>query len=415
MLEQGHVDHASLDGRHRLQLQDLAALHDPLRGAVGDVPELLLAASAVVLHVDGDPVMLALSTADDQVDDVLQARELLATAADQRAEVIALDVEAGGLAAARDLDRPGQAHQRQHLLEDGLCRLERRTLLVGQLAEGLAGHEGGRLAARSVGSRLARSPVGTWLTDVAVPAVAALASAATTATSAAGPTAGVAAVQVGTRLDPGLIGLGKGGDRLGGSGRIGLGSLCDAWLGRDGLLADCFGLSGRAPAWRALAGRLGALFRLGRPDRLGGLDGRLGGGQDARLLAADAEDASATLGEDLDVELAQVRAVLRHRGADRLFYVLAGEFTEGHRFRPRRLAPPCLRFAGRVPARLPPVLGALLVAGAGSSVGASSVSMRFGRELCATPASGDAAQRGCQPNSGKRLPHPMIRYCCTTR
>ena len=98
------MNHAPLDGGHRLELDDLARLDHALRGAIGNVAQLLLAAAAVVLDVDGDAMVLALAAPDDQVDDVLQAGQLLAAAADQRAEVVAPDVEAGRVAAAGDLD-----------------------------------------------------------------------------------------------------------------------------------------------------------------------------------------------------------------------------------------------------------------------------------------------------------------------
>src|SRR5687767_13620981 len=67
VLEQRHVDHAPLDGRHRLELDDLAGLDDAFGGAIGDVAQLLLPAAAVVLDVDRDPVMLPLAAADDEV------------------------------------------------------------------------------------------------------------------------------------------------------------------------------------------------------------------------------------------------------------------------------------------------------------------------------------------------------------
>src|SRR5688572_24106126 len=116
-LGQCHVDHPPLDGRHRLELDDLAGLDDALGGPVGDVAQLLLSAATVVLDIDRDPMMLPLAAADDEVHDVLQAGELLATAPDQRAEVVATHVEPGGVASARDLDGAGQVHQAQHLLE----------------------------------------------------------------------------------------------------------------------------------------------------------------------------------------------------------------------------------------------------------------------------------------------------------
>ena len=100
VLEQRHVDDAALDGGHRLELDDLAGLDDALRRAVRDVAQLLLAAAAVVLDVDRDAVMLALAAADDQVDDVLQAGELLAAAADQGPEIVALDVQPRRIPAA---------------------------------------------------------------------------------------------------------------------------------------------------------------------------------------------------------------------------------------------------------------------------------------------------------------------------
>src|SRR4029079_385816 len=82
VLDERHVDDAPLDGRHRLQLNDLAGLQDPLRRAVGDIAQLLLPAAAVVLDVHRYAVVLALFLGDDEVDDVLEAGELLAAGAD---------------------------------------------------------------------------------------------------------------------------------------------------------------------------------------------------------------------------------------------------------------------------------------------------------------------------------------------
>ena len=93
VLEQSHVDDPALDCRHCLQLDDLAGLDDALGGPVRDVAELLLAPSAVVLDVDRDAVVLALASADDEVDDVLEARELLAAPADQRPEIVAPNIK----------------------------------------------------------------------------------------------------------------------------------------------------------------------------------------------------------------------------------------------------------------------------------------------------------------------------------
>ena len=115
--------------------------------------------------------MLALAATDDQVDDVLKARELLAAPADEVGEILATDVEPRGFADAGDLDGAAQTHQLQHLLEDRLAGLECRALLVGELLERLAGNERRRLAA--LATRLARGTVAPRLPDRVVSVTAA--------------------------------------------------------------------------------------------------------------------------------------------------------------------------------------------------------------------------------------------------
>src|SRR5690606_15242667 len=114
--------------------------------------------------------------------------ELLPATADEQPEVVALDVQARGVAARGDLDRAVDAHQREHLGQDRLRGLERRSLLVRQLLDRLAGDERCRLAT-AVGAWLAwlsRWAVGPTLTITPVAATAAAATTAARATLAVG-------------------------------------------------------------------------------------------------------------------------------------------------------------------------------------------------------------------------------------
>jgi len=54
MVAQRQVNPAPLEGRHRLELEHLAGLDDPLRRPLRDLAELTLASPAVVLHVHQD-------------------------------------------------------------------------------------------------------------------------------------------------------------------------------------------------------------------------------------------------------------------------------------------------------------------------------------------------------------------------
>ena len=143
VVAQREVDPAALEGRHRLQLEHLAGLGDALRGAGREVDELALAAPAIVLDVDEHAGPLAGPAREHQVHEVLEGRQALALAADERPEGLAVravadDVEPAGLALA-DLDRDAfeaeVAHQR---LEDLATRGER-------LGRGLRGLELGPL------------------------------------------------------------------------------------------------------------------------------------------------------------------------------------------------------------------------------------------------------------------------------
>src|SRR5688572_3658316 len=197
ILEQRHVDDAALDGRHRLELNDLSGLDHALSGPVGHVAQLLLAAAPVVLDVDGDAMALALAATDDQVHEVLEACQLLATATDQNSEVVASDVEAGGLAAAGDLDAGRQLHELEHLGQHGLGGVERRSFGLGELVDRLARHEWRGLAARSITSWLAWLAIGPRLAHrvlaISLPAVTATPA---TAPAAARPARGVGSLEL---------------------------------------------------------------------------------------------------------------------------------------------------------------------------------------------------------------------------
>jgi hypothetical protein len=132
---------------------------------------------------------LALATTDDQVDQVLEACQLLAAAADENAEVVTSDVEAGRLATARDLDAGGQLHELEHLGQHRLGSVERRSFGLGELLDRLARHERCGLAARSIASWLARLAIGARLAHrvlaISLPAVAPTPPAAPAAARAA--------------------------------------------------------------------------------------------------------------------------------------------------------------------------------------------------------------------------------------
>ena len=55
VISQGQVDPATLQGRHRLQLEHLAGLDDALCGSLGDLTQLALPATPVVLDIHEDP------------------------------------------------------------------------------------------------------------------------------------------------------------------------------------------------------------------------------------------------------------------------------------------------------------------------------------------------------------------------
>jgi hypothetical protein len=120
-----------LDGGHRLKLDDLASLGHAVGGSIGHIAELVLAAATVVLDVHRDPVVLTLTPCHDQVHQVLQARQLLAAAPDENAQVVSPHVELRGLGAHGDLDRAAQIHEAQQFLEDVLRLVQDRTLLLG--------------------------------------------------------------------------------------------------------------------------------------------------------------------------------------------------------------------------------------------------------------------------------------------
>ena len=122
------VDPASLEGRHRLQLEHLARLDHALGGTGREVAQLAFAAAAVVLDVHEHTRPGIHLARQHQVDEVLQRREAFTLAADQGAQRLLLvpfahHVEATGLARVHfDADvEPEVPHQ---LLEDLLAGLE---------------------------------------------------------------------------------------------------------------------------------------------------------------------------------------------------------------------------------------------------------------------------------------------------
>ena len=158
----------------------------PLRGPIGDVAQLLLAPAAVVLDIHRDAVILAFLLGHDQVDDVLQAGQLLAAAANQHTQVRAAHVEPRGLAAGGDLDRARHLHQAQQLLEHALCLGQRAALLSVSSSRGLPGMKGPARA--EAGPRAARAARGRgWLAEGAIASAA-----ARIAVRASAPTAGSA-------------------------------------------------------------------------------------------------------------------------------------------------------------------------------------------------------------------------------
>src|SRR5918992_347700 len=173
ILDQREVHDASLERRHRLQLDDLAGLDDALGGTRRDIAQLLLAASAIVLDVDRDPVVLALAPRHYEVHEVLEAGELLAAPADEHPQVLAADIELRRLGPHGDLHGAREVHQPQELLEHRLGLLEDCPLLVRELLDRLGGDEWRRLACgpiRRLGPRLAdRVLASLALTPVAPP------------------------------------------------------------------------------------------------------------------------------------------------------------------------------------------------------------------------------------------------------
>ena len=102
------MDPTALERGHRLQLEHLAGLGDALRGTRGEVHQLALAAAPVVLDVDEHARPLARPARQHEVHEVLERRQALPLAADERAQGLAVgavadDVEPAGLALA-DLD-----------------------------------------------------------------------------------------------------------------------------------------------------------------------------------------------------------------------------------------------------------------------------------------------------------------------
>src|SRR5207245_7040624 len=124
MVAQGDVDPASLERRHRRELEHLARVGHALGGPRRDLAKLAFSAAPIVLDVDEDSSPAAHPPREHEVDQVLEGREPLALAADERAERLLLgslahDVEAARLAGL-DLDANVEAEMTHELLEDCL-------------------------------------------------------------------------------------------------------------------------------------------------------------------------------------------------------------------------------------------------------------------------------------------------------
>ena len=133
---------ATLERRHRLELEHLAGLDDACRRAVGEVAELALAAAAVVLDVDEDAGPAAHPAREHQVHEVLERREPLALAPDERAEGFLLVALADHVEAARLAGSTSTAHVEAEMAHELL-----EDLLAGRegLGRGLGGLEVGTL------------------------------------------------------------------------------------------------------------------------------------------------------------------------------------------------------------------------------------------------------------------------------
>src|SRR4051794_13994576 len=316
------VDPAPLEGGHRLQLEHLAGLDDALRGACGEVDQLPLASAAVVLDVDEDTCPLAGPPREHQVDEVLERREALALAADERPEGLAIGavadhVEPAGLALA-DLDghalEAEVAHQRLEDLATRGQRLRRglRRLELGALhgERPACGRDRGDLGRAQLGAAARGTVVLPGSGGAAVvatgPAIGVLPPG-----SAAGPV--VAARGAVTALRPVAVVAARRGTRtvvaarptvatlgpvavLRSRAAILAGRLRRHWLGLGGFALGC-GPAERA-AWRR---------------------------HDPCRLRAHAEDPAAARGEDLEVEVPQAHAELVAGRLDGLLDGLAGE------------------------------------------------------------------------------------------
>src|SRR5436309_1239832 len=83
---QREMDPASLQRRHRLELEHLAAIADALGGTGCDLAQLPLAPAAIVLDVDEHARPRSELAREHQVDEMLKGRQPLAFAADEGAQ-----------------------------------------------------------------------------------------------------------------------------------------------------------------------------------------------------------------------------------------------------------------------------------------------------------------------------------------
>src|SRR5690349_16472307 len=122
VVTQREVDPPALERGHWLELEHFAAFGDLLGRPCRDLAQLALAPAAVILDIDQYARPGAQLTRQHQVDQVLQRRQALTLAADERAQgflaaFVAAHIELRGVAGLdADLDR--EAHVVEQLLED---------------------------------------------------------------------------------------------------------------------------------------------------------------------------------------------------------------------------------------------------------------------------------------------------------
>ena len=318
------MDPAALERRHRLELEHLARLLDPLGRTRGEVDQLALAAAAIVLDVDEHARPLAGAPGEHQVDEVLERGQALALAPDQRPQGLAIgavadDVQPAGLAFA-DLDRDAlEAEVTHERLEDVLARRPASRASPRRPRAPRAPWRASRERSPPGRPRPATAPTHRGRRRGVGPRTVVAARAAVGATVAAIATAVIAAG-----------GAGSGGRPVVPAGpaiRAAVGAAVAATVVAPGAAVGTPVGGAVAIVGPVLAGRLrGQRGRLGRLALGGGTaEGAPGRGHDPGRLRAHAQDAAAAGGEDLEVEVREPDAERVAGGLDRLFDGLAGE------------------------------------------------------------------------------------------